>query len=67
MSLDDALALAEKQELDLVEMGGMQDGLPLCKIMDYGKYVFKQQKQQAQNKSQAKKTEVKSMKLTYKM
>lgn len=67
MSRNEALSLAESQDLDLVEMGGVQDGLPLCKIMDYGKYVFKQQKQQSQNKSQAKKTEMKTMKLTYKI
>lgn len=67
MSLDEALRKAESLDLDLVEMGGIQDGLPLCKIMDYGKYVFKQQKQQSQNKSQAKKTEMKTMKLTYKI
>lgn len=35
--------------------------------MDYGKHVFKQQKQFSQNKSQAKKTELKTMKLTYKI
>lgn len=67
MSRNEALSLAESRDLDLVEMGGVQDGLPLCKIMDYGKYVFKQQKQQSQNKSQAKKTEMKTMKLTYKI
>lgn len=67
MLLDKALSLAESQDLDLVEMGGMKEGLPLAKIMDYGKHVFKQQKQQAQNKSNAKKTEMKTMKLTYKI
>lgn len=67
MSRDKALTLAESQELDLVEMWWMQDGAPLCKIMDYGKYLFKQQKQQAHNKAQAKKTEIKTMKLTYKI
>ena len=65
-SLNEALNLAEAKDLDLVEMG-IQDGIPLCKIMDYGKHVFKQQKQQAHNKSQAKKTEIKTMKLTYKI
>ncbi|MGP1583120.1 MAG: translation initiation factor IF-3 [Candidatus Altimarinota bacterium] len=67
MSLSDALATAESHNLDLVEMGGMQEGVPLAKIMDYGKYIFKQQKQQAQNKSNTKKTELKTMKITYKI
>ncbi len=46
---------------------GMQDGLPLTRIMDYGKHLFKQQKQQAQSKGNSKKTELKTMKLTYKI
>lgn len=66
MSRNDAINLAESKDLDLVEMS-FQDGIPLCKIMDYGKYVFKQQKQQSHNKNQAKKTEIKTMKITYKI
>ena len=66
MTRDAALPLAWGQDLDLVEVG-MQDGIPLTKIIDYGKFVFKQQKQQSQNKSNTKKTELKTMKLTYKI
>jgi translation initiation factor IF-3 len=66
MSRDSALNLAGSKDLDLVEMG-MQEGLPLVKIMDYGKHLFKQQKQQAQSKGNTKKTELKTMKLTYKI
>lgn len=66
MSREEALSRAEEADLDLVEMG-MQDGIPLAKIIDYGKFLFKQQKQQSHNKSQAKKTEMKTMKLTYKI
>ena len=61
MTRDAALTLAWGQDLDLVEVG-MQDGIPLTKIIDYGKFVFKQQKQQSQNKSNTKKTELKTMK-----
>ena len=66
MTRDAALSLAGEQDLDLVEVG-MQDGIPLTKIVDYGKMIFKQQKQQSQNKSNTKKTELKTMKLTYKI
>ncbi|NRH20621.1 translation initiation factor IF-3 [Candidatus Gracilibacteria bacterium] len=66
MTRDAALTLAGEQDLDLVEVG-MQEGIPLAKIIDYGKFVFKQQKQQSQNKSNTKKTELKTMKLTYKI
>lgn len=66
MSRDEALRKAEELELDLVEVW-VQDGTVMAKVIDYGKFLFKQQKQQSQNKSQAKKTEVKTMKLTYKI
>jgi translation initiation factor IF-3 len=66
MTRDQALNLAWEQELDLVEVG-LQDGIVLAKIVDYGKFVFKQQKQQSQSKWNQKKTELKTMKLTYKI
>lgn len=66
MSRNEALNLAENQELDLVEIG-MQDKIPLTKIIDYGKFLFKQQKQQSNSKNNAKKTEIKTMKITYKI
>lgn len=66
MSREEALRRAEELELDLVEVG-MQDGVTMVKMIDYGKFLFQQQKKLSQNKSQAKKTEVKTMKLTYKI
>lgn len=66
MSRDEALRKAEEENLDLVEVG-TQEGIVLAKIVDYGKYLFKQQKQQSQNKNNQKKTELKTMKLTYKI
>lgn len=66
MSRESALAKAEELDLDLVEVG-MQEGIVMAKIVDYGKYMFKQQKQLSSNKSHQKKTELKTMKLTYKI
>lgn len=66
MSRDKALDLAGSKDLDLVEVG-MQDGVPLTKILDYGKFTYEQQKQQAKGKQNAKKTELKTTKLTYKI
>lgn len=66
MTRDQALNLAWEQELDLVEVW-LQDGIVLAKIVDYGKFLFKQQKQQSQSKWNQKKTELKTMKLTYKI
>lgn len=64
MSLSDAIDKASALDMDIVEIG-MQDGVLLTKMMDYGKFLFKQQK--SQNKSHSKKTDVKTIKLTYKI
>ena len=43
MSARQALEMAEEQELDLVKIAPTAKP-PVCKIMDYGKYRFEQQK-----------------------
>lgn len=43
ISLEEALASAEKAGLDLVEVSPTAEP-PVCKIMDYGKYCYKQSK-----------------------
>lgn len=59
VSLREALAEAEKQELDLVEVSG-QANPPVCRIMNYGKYLFELRKK---SKNRAKKVQVKELKL----
>jgi translation initiation factor IF-3 len=43
ITLDEAIANAERVGLDLVEVSANTDP-PVCKIMDYGKYRYKQSK-----------------------
>ena len=43
MSSRDAIELAQEKELDLVNISPKADP-PVCKIMDYGKYRYKQSK-----------------------
>ena len=43
MSAKEALALAEKSNLDLVKIAPGANP-PVCKIMDYGKFRFEQRK-----------------------
>ncbi len=43
ISLEEALANAERVNLDLVEVSANADP-PVCKIMDYGKFRYKQSK-----------------------
>jgi translation initiation factor IF-3 len=45
-SRNEALRIAEEMELDLVEMSVTRDGLPICKVMDYKKFLFNQKKNQ---------------------
>lgn len=63
---DKALEIAEWEWMDLVEIGE-QDWIMLCKIIDYGKFLFKQQKNIAKSKTNSKKTELKTIRLTYKI
>ena len=42
-TIDEALELAQKYELDLVEIAPNLDP-PVCKIVDFGKYRYEQQK-----------------------
>lgn len=63
MSLDDALALAEEANLDLVNVSPNADP-PVCKILDYGKYRYDMQKREKNAKKNQKVTEVKEIRLS---
>ena len=43
ISLEDALEIADEAGLDLVEVSP-QVSPPVCKVLDYGKYKYEQQK-----------------------
>ena len=57
----EALALANEQELDLVEVAP-QEKPPVCILVDYGKYQYEQKKRKKNNKS--KSVEWKEIRLT---
>jgi len=58
----DALARALQVELDLVEVAPNADP-PVCKIMDYGKYLYTKKKKERSARSQQKQIEVKEIRL----
>jgi len=60
MSIQDALKLADKMELDLVEISPNADP-PVCKIIDYQKYLYQQKKKQKEIKAKAAKVTVKEL------
>ena len=62
VSIREAMAKAEDAELDLVEIAP-QAQPPVCKIMDYGKYKYHEQKKQHEAKLKQKQIQVKEVKL----
>ncbi|MEO1752206.1 MAG: translation initiation factor IF-3 [Halothiobacillaceae bacterium] len=57
----EALRMAEEAELDLVEISP-QAQPPVCKIMDFGKFRYQQQKKASEAKKKQKVIEVKEVK-----
>jgi len=61
VSLQEALAKAEAAELDLVEIAPMAKP-PVCRIMDYGKFKYREAKKQHEAKLKLKQIQVKEVK-----
>lgn len=62
MRIEDALALARTQELDLVEVSPKAVP-PVCKVLDYGKYLYQENKKDQHAKSKQKKVETKGVRI----
>ena len=61
MSISQALQSADDSELDLVEIVPTAEP-PVCRIMDYGKYIFEQNKKKHAAKKKQKQIQVKEIK-----
>ncbi len=61
MPTEQALAQAEEAGLDLVEMSPDAKP-PVCRIMDYGKFLFEQKKKKQEAKKKQKQVQVKEVK-----
>ena len=61
MSLTEALELASESTLDLVEVSPNAEP-PVCRIMDFGKYIFEQKKKSQSTKGKQKQAQVKEVK-----
>ncbi|MBP2652330.1 MAG: infC [Firmicutes bacterium] len=62
MQLRDALRLATEQNLDLVEVAPLARP-PVCRIMDFGKFRYEQQKREKEAKKKQKVVTVKEVKV----
>ena len=56
----DALRMAEEQELDLVEISP-NAAPPVCKIMDYGKFLYQQKKREKELKAKSSQVVIKEI------
>lgn len=66
MSPRDALQIAEERELDLVLVSDKADP-PVCRIMDYGKFKFEQEKKAREARKKQHTVDVKEVKMRYKI
>ena len=62
VSREEALAKAAEAELDLVNISP-NAAPPVCKIMDYGKYRYEQQKKEKEARKNQKTMEIKELRL----
>jgi translation initiation factor IF-3 len=66
MAPRDALRMAEEKELDLVLVSDKADP-PVCRIMDYGKFKFEQEKKAREARKKQHTSDVKEVKMRYKI
>ncbi len=62
VTIREALFKAEESALDLVEISPNADP-PVCKILDYGKFRYQEQKKKAEARKKQKVIEIKELKL----
>jgi translation initiation factor IF-3 len=59
----DALRIAQAQELDLVEISPQADP-PVCKVIDYKKFLYEKKRKEKEMKANSKQSEVKEIRFT---
>lgn len=64
VTVAEALRLAEQKELDLVEISPAANP-PVCKILDYSKFIYEQQKREKIQKKQQASQQMKELRFTW--
>ena len=59
-TMADALRFAEEQEVDLVEISPNAEP-PVCKLMDYGKFLYQQKKREKELKAKSSQVVIKEI------
>jgi translation initiation factor IF-3 len=62
-STQDAMKIAQAQQLDLVEISPNADP-PVCKVVDYNKFLYDKKKKEKEMKAKSKAAEVKEIRFT---
>ena len=62
VSLEEALRLAQEADLDLVEVAPNSDP-PVCRILDYGKFLYEKAKKDREARKAQTKVEIKEVRL----
>ncbi len=61
MSLEEALSASEEADLDLVEIAPQADP-PVCRLLDYGKFLFQENKKKQSARKKQQQVHVKEVK-----
>ena len=61
VSIQDAVAAAEDAGMDLVEISANAEP-PVCRVMDYGKFLFEKSKAAKEQKKKQKQIQIKEVK-----
>lgn len=61
--IDKALKLAQELEVDLVEISPTAKP-PVCRLIDYKKFLYEKKKKEKENKAKSKQSEVKEIRFT---
>ena len=62
-SIQEAIKMAQEQQLDLVEISPNADP-PVCKIIDYNKFLYEKKRKEKEMKAKSKTSEVKEIRFT---
>jgi len=63
MSREEALKLAQEKGLDLIEVAPMTKP-PVARIMDYGKYIYREEKEERKQKAKQRKDTLKIIRIS---
>lgn len=66
LATSDALRAAHERGLDLIEVSPLAKP-PVCRLADFGKYLYQQEKQERQNRAKQKRIDVKGIRLSLKI